>query len=260
MYAANYDGLKKRETYNEIVEYLQYGQEKIKYPDRRAKQLRESPQLSNLLDGNGSSYLEGETQQQNAMTNQQVEHMLRDKAKKEKFSAQLLRGRVNKLHRQPEQYDLATSEYESAFDDEKDKVERHLAEQAVAREASRSAAAKLAREALADEAETETRGISIGDVALGSFDALVAAASVASSSASLAWRVGTATLGTVRWATTGTHSRYEAIEYDPTARSSRERSPPVRARMSDEEYNGRFASGQSPDQVLDAMIRRGAFP
>ena len=82
MFAANYDGLKKRETYNEIVEYLQYGQEKIKYPDRRAKQLRESPQLSNLLDGNGSGYLEGETQQQNAMTNQQVEHMLRDKAKK----------------------------------------------------------------------------------------------------------------------------------------------------------------------------------
>ena len=42
MYAANYDGLKKRETYNEIVEYLQYGQEKIKYPDRSETVERES--------------------------------------------------------------------------------------------------------------------------------------------------------------------------------------------------------------------------
>jgi hypothetical protein len=38
-------------------------QEKIKYPNRTAKFLRESPQLSNLLDGNDEGVLEMEAQQ-----------------------------------------------------------------------------------------------------------------------------------------------------------------------------------------------------
>ena len=29
MYAINYDGLRKRDTYNEIIDYLQFHQEKI---------------------------------------------------------------------------------------------------------------------------------------------------------------------------------------------------------------------------------------
>ena len=47
MYAINYDGLRKRDTYNEIIDYLQFHQEKIIYPDRFAKRVRETPQLSN---------------------------------------------------------------------------------------------------------------------------------------------------------------------------------------------------------------------
>ena len=38
MYAINYDGLRKRDTYNEIIDYLQFHQEKIIYPDRFAKE------------------------------------------------------------------------------------------------------------------------------------------------------------------------------------------------------------------------------
>ena len=53
MFALNYDGLKKRDTYDEIIDYLQNKQEKIKYPNRLAKQVRNTPQLSNLLDGDG---------------------------------------------------------------------------------------------------------------------------------------------------------------------------------------------------------------
>ena len=55
MYAINYDGLRKRDTYNELIDYIQFGQEKITYPDRFAKRIRESPQISNLLDGEGLS-------------------------------------------------------------------------------------------------------------------------------------------------------------------------------------------------------------
>ena len=53
IYAVNYDGLRKRDTYNELIDYLQFKQEKIIYPDRFAKRIRESPQISNLLDGEG---------------------------------------------------------------------------------------------------------------------------------------------------------------------------------------------------------------
>ena len=56
----NYTGLKKRETYDEIIDYLEHGQEKIKYPYRKAKQLRESPYLTNLLDVDGDGVLEME--------------------------------------------------------------------------------------------------------------------------------------------------------------------------------------------------------
>ena len=114
MFAANYDGLKKRETYDEIVEYLQYGQEKIKYPDRKAKQLRESPQLSNLLDGDGQGLMEMEDAQDRAMKNQQVEHLIREASKKNRVSAQLLRSNANQFMG-PQHFDIASDYDESVY-------------------------------------------------------------------------------------------------------------------------------------------------
>ena len=67
MYAINYDGLRKRDTYNELIDYIQFGQEKITYPDRFAKRVRESPQISNLLDGEGLGKGDMEEQQLNHM-------------------------------------------------------------------------------------------------------------------------------------------------------------------------------------------------
>ena len=66
-------GLKKRQSYGEIVDYLLNKQEKIKYPNRLAKQLRNSNQLSNLLDGNGEGLINMELQQQNIIKAQQKE-------------------------------------------------------------------------------------------------------------------------------------------------------------------------------------------
>ena len=65
IYAVNYDGLRKRDTYNELIDYLQFKQEKIIYPDRFAKRLRESPQISNLLDGEGLGKGDLEEQEKN---------------------------------------------------------------------------------------------------------------------------------------------------------------------------------------------------
>ena len=39
-------GLRKKPTFDDALNYLQFGQEKIKYPDRRATFLRNSPEMS----------------------------------------------------------------------------------------------------------------------------------------------------------------------------------------------------------------------
>ena len=80
MFALNYEGLKKRETYDEIIDYLMNKQEKIKMPNRLAKQLRESPQLSNLLDGDGEGVLDMEQQQKRVTIEIEKEHRIRETA------------------------------------------------------------------------------------------------------------------------------------------------------------------------------------
>ena len=70
-HANNYEGLKQRQSYDEIVDYLNNKQEKIKFPIRLAKSLRNSNQLSNLLDGDGEGLINMELQQQNIIKEQQ---------------------------------------------------------------------------------------------------------------------------------------------------------------------------------------------
>ena len=76
MYAINKQGLRERPSYDELIGYLEYGQEKITYPDRFFKQLRETPQLSNLLDGEGMTVKDLEEQQLNQMKEIQKEHAI----------------------------------------------------------------------------------------------------------------------------------------------------------------------------------------
>ena len=80
MYALNYEGLKKKETYSEIIDYLVNKQETINMPNRVAKQVRNSPQLSSLLDGNGEGLLEMEEQQKRATEEIGKEHRIQENA------------------------------------------------------------------------------------------------------------------------------------------------------------------------------------
>lgn len=80
MFGINYDGLRKKKTYDELIDYVMNKQEKIQYPDRTAKFLRNSPQLSNLLDSNGEGLLEMEEQQKRQMMEVEKEHRLREMA------------------------------------------------------------------------------------------------------------------------------------------------------------------------------------
>jgi hypothetical protein len=111
MYGINYNGLRKRDTYDELIDYVMNKQEKIKYPNRTAKFLRESPQLSNLLDGDDEGLLEMEGQQKRQVQEAERENIIRNMAGWS-VSAQELRT-VNRPNFLP-QSDFSGSDYVSA--------------------------------------------------------------------------------------------------------------------------------------------------
>ena len=59
-----YNDLRKRDTYEEIIDYLFNKQQTIRYPNRLARRMRESPYLTQL-DGEGM--MEIRDQQEEAM-------------------------------------------------------------------------------------------------------------------------------------------------------------------------------------------------
>jgi hypothetical protein len=69
-------GLRKRDTYNSLVGYLDGGQETIKYPNRLAMQLNNSHQMSDLLDEDGKGWFQENKEQQRRFTEQQVQDVV----------------------------------------------------------------------------------------------------------------------------------------------------------------------------------------
>ena len=96
MFGINYDGLRKKKTYDELIDYVMNKQEKIQYPDRTAKFLRNSPQLSNLLDSNGEGLLEMEEQQKRQVMEVEKEHKIREMAGPSTGSAADVRATTRK--------------------------------------------------------------------------------------------------------------------------------------------------------------------
>ena len=84
-----YDGLRRRPRFDEMVEFVQYQQPFLKYPDRRAKQLRESPYLTQL-DGDG--FDEMQEQQEKAMKEQEKQNEIKRLAGEEGETASLIRS------------------------------------------------------------------------------------------------------------------------------------------------------------------------
>jgi len=71
----DYTGLRKRPTFEGIVDYLANRQETTKYPDRMAKQIRDHPYMTQL-DGEGMLEIE-------EMEQKKLEHEYREKTAKE---------------------------------------------------------------------------------------------------------------------------------------------------------------------------------
>ena len=109
MYALNYDGLKKRDTYDEIIDYLQNKQEKIKYPDRLAKQIRNTPQLSNLLDGDGEGIENIKDQQNDKIILAMREQIIKQLAMENNQSEKLLKADRQPTSN-PENFEIFTTE------------------------------------------------------------------------------------------------------------------------------------------------------
>jgi hypothetical protein len=76
-HAVNFNGLRKRPTYEELIDYIERDPDKIQYPDRRATFLRNSHYMT-VLDGEG--FREMEAQQMNLMKDQLRESRLREAA------------------------------------------------------------------------------------------------------------------------------------------------------------------------------------
>jgi hypothetical protein len=81
--------LRKRPTYNEVVNYLENDQPKIKYPNRVASFMRNSPYLSQF-DGD-SSFIDLEEQENNIAKQKLLEEEVRRLVAEKGLTAQMLR-------------------------------------------------------------------------------------------------------------------------------------------------------------------------
>ena len=128
-HAVNYIGLRKRDTYNELIDYLLDKQPNVIYPDRKAKFIRNSPILSNLLDGDGMGSIYWQEQQINRIKEEQKEHAIQQTG----GTAQILRT-ASQIQTRPERYyiadDLDSDVYEyndaleSVISEEEDQAEK----------------------------------------------------------------------------------------------------------------------------------------
>ena len=81
LFAVNYSGLHPKGSYDEIITRLESERPTLREPNRRAKFLRECPQIANLLDGEGSlSFVELGRHQLAAAKHQAVEQGIREAA------------------------------------------------------------------------------------------------------------------------------------------------------------------------------------
>ena len=134
MFEVNYNGLRRRKTYDEVVNYLMNDQEIIRYPDRLATQLRNSPYLTQL-DGEGMR--EMERQQAEEMKQREKEFQIRRLAGSSEHGSVVMRAMA---HNVPVpsggSSDLLDESYGTAVDD-------HIEE--MAREAEQRRQSNIAR-------------------------------------------------------------------------------------------------------------------
>ena len=119
IYGINYDGLKKRPTFEELIDYKE---PKITYPDRSALFTRESP-LMTQFDNLGA--MELEDQQKREMRERMKEDMLKRIASSSPYSLQELRAMNMRSSPQLFRMDSHT-DTSSVFEDAESELEEEV--------------------------------------------------------------------------------------------------------------------------------------
>ena len=80
MYGVNYNGLRKREPYDELVKYIETDPTKIKYPNRKATFIEQSHYMKHL---GGEDYIAMEEEQLRA-TKEKLKRILLGREQEER--------------------------------------------------------------------------------------------------------------------------------------------------------------------------------
>ena len=97
MYGINYNGLRRRESYDDIVKYIETDPDKIRYPNRKASFLEQSHYMKFL---GGEDYIAMEEQQLRASKEKIKEVMIRERADVN-ITSSLVRDEVRRETKQP---------------------------------------------------------------------------------------------------------------------------------------------------------------
>ena len=129
----NYKGLHKRDTYEGLIDYLENKQEKIKFPNREAKFVRDSPQYQSLLD---EGFVEVEEQQLKQVKEEQAEHAViqtandtNETAKEVKVVASqtdkplIVKNKSTQSQASPQIFDMTLNDHMAKFKQDVESVE-----------------------------------------------------------------------------------------------------------------------------------------
>lgn len=155
IYGINYDGVKKRPTFEELIDYKE---PKITYPDRSALFTRESP-LMTQFDNLGA--MELEDQQKREMRERMKEDMLKRIASSTPYSLQELRAMNMRSSPQLFRMDSHT-DTSSVFENAESEVEENLRERVLQYRATQRRAIELI-DAVLDDAHSSARASQLMD-------------------------------------------------------------------------------------------------
>ena len=135
-------GMRRKQTYSEIIEYIENDQDKIKYPNRTAKFLRNTFQLSQL-DGMGQALLE--QQGVNEMAERVKDYQLNELADQNETSKRIEDARVKSPPAIEDRSLLPTSSDENSEQHENEQISSRIEQQS-----ERSSKAESSRLAVLD--------------------------------------------------------------------------------------------------------------
>jgi hypothetical protein len=205
MYAINYNGLRKRETYESLTNYLQNDQDKIRYPDRKAIRIRDDPTIATLLDGKGEGVLKKmEEQRKQKVINKQIETIIEGIASRTNTTLHSVKGGFYSSSSTPIDYDeIHGVEERSRLQAQLDSYNRDLRH----REEHNTQIANSHLQEVSDAEDDATEMPGLRDIAIGGITAGVNLFDHVITGARIASNIGNSVVGAVTGTVGGAVSR-----------------------------------------------------